>query len=493
MISFQVSASRRGRSWALLSVLLLLCLSLAGCNSGSGSTLSDGGGIGGTGISFGRITGFGSVIVNGTRFNTDNAEILVNGQPATQAQLSEGMLVRVEGNWSGNGQGVADRVSYADDIRGPVQQVVSFDSTTGSGEIRVLGQTVRFDAQTVFRGVTRDALAANQFLRISGWRQQDGALLASLVQSLGDFTDGGEVEIKGLIRDLDTGAQRFFIGDVEIDYSGAEIEMRGDRRTIAAGDEGAFVEVEGRFQGGVLRADEVDEEDDSNRFGARAGDDVEIEGPISSVDAAARTFVLHGVTVRITNRTEFDDLREADLQPGLLVEVEGEWNANGELVAEEIESRSADSSVEARLEAIDAGQRLLQVGGVAVQVSARTLIMDDDDDDDDVRLVFEDLRQGDYLEVDGIQRSVAGGGIALEALRIERDDDDDDFQLKGQVETIAANSFVVLGVEINVDGGTEWDDGLDDFDDLRVGHRVEIEYELRGGVYYAREVERDDD
>ena len=149
----------------------------------------------------------------------------------------------------------------------------------------------------------------------------------------------------------------------------------------------------------MLRADEVDEEDDSNRFGARAGDDVEIEGPISSVDAAARTFVLHGVTVRITNRTEFDDLREADLQPGLLVEVEGEWNANGELVAEEIESRSADSSVEARLEAIDAGQRLLQVGGVAVQVSARTLIADDDDDDDDVRLVFEDMRQGDYLEV----------------------------------------------------------------------------------------------
>jgi hypothetical protein len=479
-----------------LPALLAFCLSLTGClGGGGGSTLADGGGIGGTGISFGRITGFGSVIVNGTRFNTDNAEILVNGQASTQAQLSEGMLVRVEGSWGGDGQGVAERVSYADDIRGPVQQVVSFDPLTGAGEIRVLGQTVRFDAQTVFRGVGRDALAVDQLLRVSGWRQQDGAMLASLVQSLGDFSDGGEVELKGFISDLDTGARRFRIAGVEIDYSGAEIEMRGDRDNIVTGDEGAFVEVEGRFQGGVLLADEVEEEDEGNRFGARAGDDVELEGPISSVDAAARTFVVYGVTVRVTNRTEFDDgLREGDLQPGLLVEVEGEWNASGELVAEEIEARNADAEVQARLEAIDTATRLLRVGGVAVQVSARTLIMDDDDDDDDERLAFEDLRQGDYLEVDGIRRADAGGVVSLEALRIERDDDDDDgFQLKGRVDRIDANAFEVLGVVLNVDGGTEWDDGLDDFDDLRVGHLVEVEYEQRGGVYYALEVERDDD
>ncbi len=363
MISFQFSTPHRGRSRVLLPVLLLLFLSFTGGNSSNGATLADGGGIGGTGISFGRITGFGSVIVNGTRFNTDNAEIVVNGQSATQAQLSEGMLVRVEGSWSGDGRGVAERVSYADDIRGPVQQIVNFDAATGAGEIRVLGQTARFDAQTVFRGVARDALAVNQLLRISGWRQQDGTVLASLVQSLGTFTEGGEVEVKGVIRALDTVARRFFIGDMAVDYSGAEIEMRGDRSTLRAGDEGVFVEVEGRFRDGVLRAEEIEEEDDDNRFGARAGDDVEIEGLISSVDAAARTFVVYGVTVRITNRTEFDGgLRERDLRPGLLVEVEGEWNADGELVAEEIEPRSADSSVGARLEAIDTVERLLRVG-----------------------------------------------------------------------------------------------------------------------------------
>ncbi|MFN7139791.1 MAG: glycosyltransferase, partial [Limisphaerales bacterium] len=48
---------------------------------------------------------------------------------------------------------------------------------------------------------------------------------------------------------------------------------------------------------------------------ASGGDDVEIEGPISSVNPGTRTFVLNGTTVQVTNGTEFDDgLRESDLQ-----------------------------------------------------------------------------------------------------------------------------------------------------------------------------------
>lgn len=454
------------------------------------------GGIGGTGISFGPVTGFGSVFVNGTAFDTNNAVILVNGEPATEASLTEGMLVRVEGEWTGTGTGTADRVEYRNDIRGPVQAVVNFDPLAGSGTLIVLGQTVHFNRQTVFRGVTREAIAVGGDVAISGWFLDSGEFLASLVRRSGLFAPGGEAEVKGIIEALDTVARSFQIGGLTVVYGpSTEIEMKDDRDELLPSDDGVFVEVEGTFNGNVLIAGEIELEDDRNLLRASGGDDVEIEGPISSVNPGTRTFILNGTTVQVTNSTEFDDgLRESDLLPGLQVSVEGEWDASGFLVADEIESRSADSEVEARILSIDPGARELNVGGVRVRVTSRTLIVDEDDDD---RLSFDDLRVGDTVEVDGIRREGSGGLVFLEAIKIEREDDDDDdeFELTGRVDAVnvSARQFTVLGLVLTVTSETEWEDGLDDIDDLRPDMRVEVDYEQCGFGFCALEVEREDD
>jgi hypothetical protein len=483
----------RRRVAALVAATLILVLSA--CGGGGSVGPIAGGGIGGTGISFGPITGFGSVLVNGTAFSTSDAVILVNGEPATEASLTEGMLVRVEGEWTGTGTGTADRVEYRNDIRGPVQAKV-FDSLTGEGTLTVLGQTVRFNKRTVFRGVTREAIAAGDDVDISGWYLDSGEFLASLVRRSGTFAPAGEAEVKGIIEDLDTNAGTFRIGALEIEYSlSTEIEMKDDRDFLREDDNGAFVEVEGTFNGSVLIADEIEQEDDRNLLRASGGDDVEIEGPISSVNPGSRTFILNGTSVQVTNGTEFDDgLRESDLQPGLQVSVEGEWDARGFLVADEIESRSGDSEVEASILAI-LGSNELDVGGVRVRATSRSLIVDDDDDD---RLSFGDLRVGDTVEVDGIRREDTDGSVFLEAIKIEReeDDDDDEFELTGRVDAVdPPNRFRVLGVWMNVSPETEWDedDGLEGIGDLSVGDRLEVEYELRNGQFFAIEVEREDD
>lgn len=477
----------------LLAASLILVLSA--CGGGGSVGPIAGGGIGGTGISFGPVTGFGSVFVNGTAFNTDDAVILVNGEPATEASLTEGMLVRVEGEWTGTGTGTADRVEYRNDIRGPVQAKV-FDSLTGEGALTVLGQTIRFNKQTVFRGTTREAIAVGDDVAISGWFLDSGEFLASLVRRSGSFAPGGEAEVKGIIADLDTVARSFRIGGLTIVYGpSTEIEMKDDRDELLPSDNGVFVEVEGTFNGSVLLAEEIELEDDRNLLRASGGDDVEIEGPISSVNPGTRTFVLNGTTVQVTNGTEFDDgLRESDLQPGLQVSVEGEWDARGFLVADEIESRSADSEVEARILSIDSGARELNVGGVRVRVTSRTLIVDDDDD---TRLSFSDLQVGDTVEVDGIRREDSDGRVFLEATKIEREDDDDDdeFQLTGRVDAVnvSARQFTVLGLTLTVTSETEWDDGLDDIGDLEPGVRVEVDYEPCSAGFCALEVEREDD
>ena len=62
-----------------ISILCSFFLILS-CGGGGGGGLVAGGGIGGTGIiSTGAITAFASVEVNGTKFDTSNAAIIING------------------------------------------------------------------------------------------------------------------------------------------------------------------------------------------------------------------------------------------------------------------------------------------------------------------------------------------------------------------------------------------------------------------------------
>ncbi len=56
------------------------------------------GGIGGTGISSGPITAFGSVFVNGVEYDIDQATLTRNGQPASgQNEYRIGEYVTVKG------------------------------------------------------------------------------------------------------------------------------------------------------------------------------------------------------------------------------------------------------------------------------------------------------------------------------------------------------------------------------------------------------------
>lgn len=71
---------------------------------------------------------------------------------------------------------------------------------------------------------------------------------------------------------------------------------------------------------------------------------------------------------------------------------------------------------------------------------------------------------------------------------------DDDEDIEGRIEAIdpQTRSFVVNGMVFHVDDRTDYDDELNRFADLRVGQRVEVDYVVRDGNRYAREIELDD-
>ena len=117
---------------ALFSVFLLIS-----CGNGGGG-MTAGGGIGGTGvISSGTITAFGSIVVNGTEFDTSAAAIIVNGEEIGVGDeivldnLDIGRVVTVEGTGNLDDiSAVAVRVIYNDNVRGPVESIHDIDATS---------------------------------------------------------------------------------------------------------------------------------------------------------------------------------------------------------------------------------------------------------------------------------------------------------------------------------------------------------------------------
>jgi len=469
-----------------LAVKLVLAGAIAGslvACGGSGSGSSDSGSAS-SGTSVGPVSGFGSVYVNGTRFETSGSVSSDDGIER-EGQLEKGMILKVRGRWDDDGQGQADRLDYDDSVRGPLQSA-TWNDIDGTGSLLVAGQQIQVDGQTVFKGATPVALAgaaANTYrVRVSAWRLDDGSFRASYVGAklIGeDFDDVNEVEIEGEISNLDALLQTFQINGIDVDYQSAQFDDDLDRDDLS---NGLIVEVEGFIESGVLIAKEIDDEDDL----FESNDDVEIAGAISGdYDEAARQFQLNGVTVQVDGSTEFDDgLRESGLSDGLLVKVEGVFR-NGVLIADEIEPRDGDAELDGRIEAKNDNE--LVVSGVTVMLTGATLIENDDDDDRVIMRAqdLESLRVGDFVEVEGRQRTSDSGGY-LEAIKIEKDDDDgNDYEMEGRVTAVTSDSVTVLGLTMTR--------GTADLAGISVGDEVEVAYVLNsGGDYVVEDIEEND-
>jgi len=182
---------------------------LYACGGGGGGVSEDFSDVAGTGVSAnGAITGFGSVFVNGIRFNTDDANIMIDDMPASENDLALGMIVHVDGTANtrdadGSRTGNARNIRFDSVIEGPVatNPAPNVDGTVKT--FSVLGVTVAVDERsTVFRsGVTFANVAMNNRLDISGFFDTTGVLRATYVALDGvSFSPNlSEVEAHGVV------------------------------------------------------------------------------------------------------------------------------------------------------------------------------------------------------------------------------------------------------------------------------------------------------
>jgi hypothetical protein len=316
---------------ALFSVFLLIS-----CGSGGGGMMA-GGGIGGTGIiSSGTISAFGSIVVNGTEFDTSNAEIIVNGKnigvgdETVLDNLDIGRVVTVEGTGNLDDiSAVAVRVIYNDNVRGPIESI-DIDATTK--EIVVLGQIVIVNVVTKLKGPPDfdfDSISQNDFVEVSGLVDDTGAIRATFLEKTGEFMPGNVVGVTGFIVNLDTNLKTFEINDLTVDY--ASIDSGSLPEGFA---DGLLVEVEGTLDaaGGEMRAASIELGDE---IGDGNSDQIEVLGFVTDIGSAFE-FTVGNQKVKFDANTLFVDGKPEDILLGAKLEAEGRL-VDGILFADEIE------------------------------------------------------------------------------------------------------------------------------------------------------------
>jgi hypothetical protein len=433
-----------------LVVSALTAAALTACGGGGGGGGDTIAGIDGTGspapspaatVSVGTITAFGSIFVNGVRFDTDSAEFEIDGASGTQDDLAVGDVVLVTGSLEDN-----------DSTAGTATTVVFDESVDVAGNsLVVLGQTVRVGATTTFDDSFADpslaGIMAGDIVEVSGLRDSNGAIEATRIEPK---PAGLEFETTGIVSALDAANTRFNINALVVDYSAAMLnDFNGG--TIADGD---LVEVKGvNFAGGVLDATEV--EFKGADLVPDEGDRVEIEGFITRF-ADATDFDVSGFPVMTNGSTFFEGGSAADLGLNIKVEVEGTVDANGVLVATEVDIRRASAvRLLALIDSVAPGGDSFVALGITITVDELTR-MEDKSNAELEPFAVTDLVAGDYVEVRGMEFPADSGEI-LAAL-IEREDPDTETELQGFVTAISEPSFEILGVTITTNGATQFED-----------------------------------
>ena len=462
---------------------------LSGCGGGGDSApVGAGGSASGSAAASGTITGFGSVFVNGKKFETSESSFVVDGQSGSQGNLKLGMTVVVTGSFNGD-QRSASSVRQRDAVEGLVQSIAA-DGLS----LVVMGQAVLVDSTTLIDNniLNRNILnlvAGTDFVEVNGHIRPDGVIQATFIEKkpAGTVTP----EVRGFVKNHNDGAKTFQIGNLTVDYTTALINDMPS--SVGNAWNGLFVEAKGlQFTPGpnaqtegTLVATKVEPEDQ----GVQQADEFEVEGFVTEVVGLGDFFI--GTThVQTTPSTEFRGGTIDEIVVGAKLSAEGRL-ANGILTAKHVKFH-ASVKLEGNISEIN-GNTFTIAGfpGVTVNVNSQTEIEADSGN------TLNDLSVGNHVRV----RGRVGGINSVTATRVEQRSADDEVDLQGPVQSISGQSLTILGVTVNTSAFNDDDfEGLDDqpigraafFSAVQVGTLVKVKGRLNGAVVTWREAELED-
>ncbi|HET7793278.1 MAG TPA: DUF5666 domain-containing protein [Rhizobacter sp.] len=308
----------------------------------------------------GTIGGFGSVIVNGVRFDDRSATITIDDNAASVGALKLGMRTEIMGSVSDDGaSGVAHSVNIDTSVRGPV---ASIDAANGRFQIR--GIAVQVDDKTVYEGAS--GLAA---LKVGDWVEVHGSVdfANRVVQAtrveVKPPQDIGRMVLFGKATAVT--ATTFTLGDLTVNYAQARL-IGFDGGVIT---EGAVVRVRSQTApvNNVLQATVVKAVKAPRLLD---GTPAAVEGRVQQFKSVS-DFLVSGTAVDASNAS-FEHGSASDLSEGKRVIVFGTL-ANGKILAKKVRFFRNEQDGEIRLIGMVTdyvSATSFKVRGVAIDASA---------------------------------------------------------------------------------------------------------------------------
>ena len=326
----------------------LLVGSLGGCGGGVGTE--------GTGtfssVGSGPITGFGSIVVSGVRYDDSRAAVSDDdGNSSDRSTLALGMVVEVEGGAVATASdgvtltATATRVRTRRALLGPAAAI-----DLAAASLRVLGQLVLVTGDTTFDSSLPGGLAAvadGQLLQV--WGLYDASRSSWVATRIAPAAAGSTYTVSGPVVSVD-GGQSFTVGSQGFTGSTAGL-VAG---TIVQLKLQSAKDSSGRWQVSTQRAeDQLPSQSDG------AG----LEGLVSAVASATR-FTINGTTVDSSTARV-----DGTVAVGARVQVRGALVA-GVLVATRVQASAPETvrgfELKGTPSALDTAARRFVLRGVTV-------------------------------------------------------------------------------------------------------------------------------
>ena len=400
----------------LRGLMTLICAAFAitACGGGGdgGSTTSGAAATSGSTFASGPITGFGSVIVNGVRFDDSSASVTDDdGASHRSDELRLGMMTEIDSagvttDSSGSLRSLARAIRFGSEIIGPVTSVAADGSS-----LVVLGETVKINPATLIDDRLVGGLAAlvpgTSVVEVHG--VLDVAAGTYVATRIEPKPNALFFKLRGVVSNIDKTAHTLRIGSgtetISYDAIAANVP--------AALDNGSLVRI--RLQttkvagqwvavtliSGVRKLDDHDE--------------AELEGTITaSTFATDKKFSVNGIAVDASNALFPNG--SAGILVGARVEVKGKA-VSGVVIATRVnvetehDREAAGFELHGAISALDATAKTFVLRGITVSFASTTIEFR--------KGTVTDLANGKKIEVKGVR---SADGSTLTATRISFED-----------------------------------------------------------------------
>jgi hypothetical protein len=266
-------------------------------------------GTGGTGIyAQGPISGFGSVIINGVRFDDSAATVQLDGLAGSSSALRLGMVASVQGQ---RGADVTLGTASSIEVWSIAQGLVSTGRAVPglSGQFTLAGMTVLTNPNTVFDGISV-GLPVMAGQRVAVWGLQAGADGRSWSATRVALVTANAVVTSGLVS----------IENSQITLNGLLLIGTAARTLV----QGALVRVQGTLSANGGSVDVTNIKLLGSTAGTSPQGDAEIEGVVTTAPSA-NGFSLGNIVVDASKAIYSP--ANAQLFIGAQVEVKGSWRS----------------------------------------------------------------------------------------------------------------------------------------------------------------------